>query len=131
MKPRRVLPIVSARAKATSHHDPVNHEFTRRCIFNVYPTTFANMRLKYWPVWLPAVRATCSGGPSATIRVSPPETAPPSGPEVQDPVRCFDDIQVVLDDQQRVAGCAQLEQHLEQLGHVMKMQTGHNGSSKI
>ncbi len=43
------------------------------------------------------------------------------GSEVNDPVRRFDHVQIVLDDQQGVAGFAQFEKHFEQLRHVVKM----------
>ena len=46
------------------------------------------------------------------------------GTEVNDPVRRFDHIQIMFDDEQRVAGVAQLEQHFEQFRHVVKMQAG-------
>ena len=45
-------------------------------------------------------RATSSGVPQAMTR---PPSLPPSGPEVDDAVRGRDDVQVVLDDDDRVA----------------------------
>ena len=45
-------------------------------------------------------------------------------PQVNDPIGSLDHVQVVLDDQQRVARGAQLEQDLQQLGDVMEMQAG-------
>src|SRR5208283_2344395 len=44
--------------------------------------------------------------------------------EVNDPVRRFDYIEVVLDDDERVARVAQFKQHLEQFGHVVEMEAG-------
>src|SRR5436309_12256503 len=43
--------------------------------------------------------------------------------EINDPVRGFDDIEVVLDDEQRVARGAEFEQHFQQLGYVREMQS--------
>src|SRR5206468_2238469 len=43
--------------------------------------------------------------------------------EINDPIRRFDDIEVVLDDEQRVARGAEFEQHFQQLGHVREMQS--------
>src|SRR5436189_3836607 len=36
--------------------------------------------------------------------------------EINDPIRRFDDIEIVLDDEQRVARGAEFEQHFQQLG---------------
>ena len=44
------------------------------------------------------------------------------GAEVDDPVRAFDDIEVVLDDHDRVAGIAQAVEHLEQLRDIVEVQ---------
>src|SRR5882672_3305449 len=44
------------------------------------------------------------------------------GAQVDHPVRGLDDIQVVFDHDYRVAGGAQLMQHVEQQGDVMKVQ---------
>lgn len=45
-------------------------------------------------------------------------------PKVEDPVGTFDNIQVMLNNKKRVAGGPKLEQHLKQLGHIMKMEPG-------
>ena len=55
--------------------------------------------------------------------ISPPPIAP-FGPEVDDPVGGLDHIQVVLDDDDRVARVDQSVQHLEQLVDVVEMQAG-------
>ena len=65
--------------------------------------------------------ATCSGGPSATT-VPPPE--PPSRPEVDDPVGGLDDVEVVLDDEHRVALVDQAGQDREQAAHVLEVEAG-------
>src|SRR5688572_13041193 len=44
------------------------------------------------------------------------------GPEVDDPVGGLDDLQVVLDDDHRIAGVRQLVQHLEQLRYIVEVQ---------
>src|SRR5438552_17868249 len=46
------------------------------------------------------------------------------GTEIDEPITGFDDIKVMLDDQESVAGSAQLEKHFEQLGHIMEMEAG-------
>lgn len=46
----------------------------------------------------------------------------PFGPQIDDPVGSFDDVQVVLDDDDGVAAIPQLVQHLEQLLDVVKVQ---------
>src|SRR5262249_13602284 len=46
------------------------------------------------------------------------------GAEVDHPVGGLDHFQIVLDHDYRVAGLHQLVQHVEQLGHVVEMQTG-------
>ena len=60
-----------------------------------------------------------SGVPAATI--SPPPS-PPSGPEVDDPVRRLDHFEIVLDDDDGVAALHQLVQHFQKLRHVVEMQ---------
>ena len=44
--------------------------------------------------------------------------------KVNDPIRRFDHVQIVLDDEQRVTGVAQFEQHFQQFRDVVKMQAG-------
>src|SRR5262245_8847311 len=44
-------------------------------------------------------------------------------PQVDDPIGGFDDVEIVLDHQQRIAWCTKFEQDLEQFRHIMKMQT--------
>src|SRR6185437_195013 len=46
------------------------------------------------------------------------------GTEVDDPVGRLDDVQVVLDDHQRIACIAQLVKHGQQLCDVVEMQPG-------
>ena len=46
------------------------------------------------------------------------------GTEVHDPVGGADHVEVVLDHHQRVAGCRQLAQGAQQLGHVLEVQAG-------
>jgi hypothetical protein len=53
-----------------------------------------------------------------------PPPAPPFGAHVDEPVGGFDDVQVVLDDDDGVARVAQLVQHLEQQVDVGKVQAG-------
>ena len=65
--------------------------------------------------------ATCSGVPAATT--SPPPS-PPSGPEVDHPVRGLDDVEVVLDDEQRVPRLEQLAERRQQLRDVVEVQPG-------
>ena len=62
--------------------------------------------------------ATFSGGAIATIR---PPASPAFRPEVDDPVGLGDHVEIVLDDDDRVAGVDQAVQHAHQLldvGHV-------------
>ena len=46
------------------------------------------------------------------------------GAEVDDPVGGLDDVEVVLDDDHRVALLDQLVEHLEQLADVLEVQAG-------
>ena len=46
------------------------------------------------------------------------------GAEVDDPVGGLDDVEIVLDDDDRVALVDQLVQHLEQLGDVVEVEAG-------
>src|SRR6185436_121275 len=48
----------------------------------------------------------------------------PFGPEIDDPVRCLDDIEIVLDHQQTMTGLNQLAEGGQQFGDVVKMQAG-------
>ena len=50
--------------------------------------------------------------------------ASPFRSEVDDPVRCFDDVEVMLDHDHRVAAVTQAMQYAEQLFDVMEVQTG-------
>ena len=43
-------------------------------------------------------------------------------PQINDPIRRFDHLEIVLNHQERVAGGAEFEQHLEQLGDDMEVQ---------
>ena len=51
-----------------------------------------------------------------------PPPSPPSGPEIDHPVGGLDDIQVVFDDDHRVAVIAQAMQYVQQLLDVVKVQ---------
>ena len=44
--------------------------------------------------------------------------------QIDDPVRSADDVEVVLDHDERVAGGEQLAQRFEQLGDVFEVQAG-------
>src|SRR5437762_11305482 len=44
------------------------------------------------------------------------------GAKVDDPVGCFDDIQVVFDDQHRIAGVHKTMQYLQKFLNIVKMQ---------
>ena len=46
------------------------------------------------------------------------------GAEVDDPISGLDDVEIVFDDQHRVAGIAEFVEHLQQFGNVSKMQAG-------
>jgi len=46
------------------------------------------------------------------------------GAEIDDPVRGLDDFEIVLDDEDRVAGLDQRVQYLEELAHIVEMQPG-------
>src|SRR5215813_10730614 len=46
------------------------------------------------------------------------------GAEIDDPVRGLDDLEIMLDDQHRVAGIDEGVQHLEQLSHILEMEPG-------
>src|SRR6185369_6603340 len=46
------------------------------------------------------------------------------GTKVENPIGSLDDIQIVFNDQQCVARSAELEEDLQKLGHVVKVQAG-------
>lgn len=46
------------------------------------------------------------------------------GAEVNDPIGALDDVEVVLDDNECVAGVAQLHEHAHEHFHVAEVQTG-------
>jgi hypothetical protein len=71
------------------------------------------------PVGEVLTRATSSGRPEATTR-PPPRAA--LGPQIDDPVGAFDDVEIVLDDDNRVALLDELAEHLEQPPDVLEMQ---------
>jgi len=49
-------------------------------------------------------------------------TVPAFGPQIDHPIGCLDDIQVVFDDDHRVSGVSQPMQHIEQQLDVVEMQ---------
>src|ERR1035441_128499 len=51
-------------------------------------------------------------------------------PEINDPIGSLDDIQVVFDDNEGVAGSPQFEQDFEQLGDIVGVEGGVGGLSK-
>ena len=53
-----------------------------------------------------------------------PAAAAAFRPQIDDPVRRFDDVKVVFDDDDGVAAVAQAVQHVEQLAHVVEVQAG-------
>ena len=65
--------------------------------------------------------AISSGVPVATIW-PPPFAA--FGAEVDDPVGGFDDVEIVLDDEERAAAVDELAEGGEQFGDVVEMQAG-------
>ena len=78
-------------------------------------------RTRYWPVWLAGILATVFGrafGDDLAAGVAA------FGAEVYDPVGGLDDVEVVLDDQEGVAGVAEFEEDFEELGDVVEMEAG-------
>jgi hypothetical protein len=73
---------------------------------------------RYCPVWDASTRATSSGVPVATIV---PAARAALGAEVDDPVGRLDDVEVVLDDEHRVAAVDEPVQHVEQHAHVLEV----------
>src|SRR5512135_1866125 len=71
------------------------------------------------PVAEAATRATSSGVPSATT--SPPPR-PSLGAEVEDPVGRLHDVEVVLDDDDRVAAVHEGMEDVEELLHVVEVE---------
>jgi subtilase family serine protease len=65
--------------------------------------------------------AISSGVPTATIW-PPPE--PPFGAHVDDPVGGLDDVEIVLDDDQRAAAVDELAEGGEELGDIVEVQAG-------
>ena len=81
----------------------------------------ARMARRYRPVCDASSCATCSGVPVATTR--PPAFAAFRA-EIDDVVGRLDHVEVVLDDEQRVARFEQLPERGEQLRDVVEVQTG-------
>ena len=68
-----------------------------------------------------------AGTPEDVARVANSYTGQflaPFGPEVDDPVRGLDDVEVVLDDEQAVAGLQELPEGRQQLRDVVEVQPG-------
>src|SRR5581483_5169959 len=63
-------------------------------------------------------------GFGCALRDDSSAASPALGAQVDDPIGSFNDVQIVFDDQQGVAGGAQFEKNFEQFRHVMKMQAG-------
>src|SRR5205085_9171862 len=59
---------------------------------------------------------------SRTDNLAP--TLAPFRPEIDDPIRAFDHLEIMLDHDQRVPGIAELHQDLEQFLDVGEMQSG-------
>ena len=72
-------------------------------------------------MWLAGFAATSSGVPCTRATAT---ASAAFGPHVDQPVGGLDDVQVVLDYHDGVAGVAQLLQHLEQQIDVGKVQAG-------
>src|SRR5687768_7353651 len=53
-----------------------------------------------------------------------PSPRPPFGTKVDDPVRRLDDVEIVLDDQHRVATIHQTVEHVEQQPDILEVQAG-------
>ena len=60
-----------------------------------------------------------SGVPAATMCAA---AVAAFGPEIEDPVGCFDHLKIVLDHHDSIALVDQRVQHLQQLAHVLEMQ---------
>ena len=67
-----------------------------------------------------ALLTTASGVPFATIE---PPSPPAFRTKIDDVIRTFYDVQMMLDHHDRVALSDQLLQKIDQLAHVFKMQT--------
>src|ERR1700692_4684045 len=59
-----------------------------------------------------------------TLRDYTSSTLAAFGAQIYNPVRLFDDIEMMLDDQHGVAETHQPLQHRQKFSHVVKMQTG-------
>ena len=70
-------------------------------------------------MWLVLDFATCSGVPAATIV---PPLSPPLGAEVDQPVGALDHVEVVLDDDERVARVGQAVEDVDELAHVLEVE---------
>ena len=81
----------------------------------------ARTPLRIAPVSEPLALAIASGGPAATIE--PPSLAG-LGADVDEPVGGLDDLQVVLDDDHRVAQVGQAVDDVQELADVVEVQAG-------
>ena len=73
------------------------------------------------PVCEPGSRMRSSGVPAPTML---PPASPPSGPRSMIQSAARDHIQIVLDDQQRMAGLDQAPEGAQQLRDIVEMQSG-------
>ncbi len=81
----------------------------------------SRMDWRNFPVWLAGTEATCSGVPSATDQSA---AVAALGAHVDHPVGGLDDVEVVLDDDHRVALVHEAREHRDQLADVLEVQTG-------
>ena len=79
----------------------------------------ARRRRSAWPVKERGSARTCAGVPAHTIFAA---ALPALRPQVDDPVGGADDVEVVLDHQQRVPGGQELAEGTQQLCHVLEVQ---------
>ena len=77
--------------------------------------------LRNWAVADVRCAATTSGDPLA---IDPPATAAAFRPEIDHAVGAPDDVEIVLDDDHRVALVDEFVEHVEQLAHVLEVQAG-------
>jgi hypothetical protein len=82
---------------------------------------YPNIGFRYRPVWDLAFFATSSGVPVAMTRAAGVAAL---WAEVDDPIGALDDIEVVLDDDECVAGVGEPVEDLDEFADVLEVEAG-------
>src|SRR5262245_23454143 len=107
---------ITVRARSTVPRSFPSARAARRCVQSLFQDL---------PQVSPGVaRVRLCGLFRSSARDDPAAGLAALGPEVDDPVRALDHVEVVLDDHERVAGVGEAIQHTHELADVLEVQTG-------